>query len=644
MKLSNLPCLLALAWVGTFGAHAVSAAEADASDWPHVRGVRFDGHFPRLTSLPPWPATGPARLWEQPLGQGFSGMVVGGGRVFTLHQTSSGQELVCLDLRSGAVIWRTRFAYPWEMDGRYPGPYGTPTLAGGKVYFADCYGSILCAREDNGSIAWRFDATKLPGSTGVDFGYAATPLVLDGRLYAPAPAGGGGATLFCLDAATGDLIWHGGSAHPSYGSCQPLMLGGRELILLPLRNGVGLFDRATGAERWKDEWTRGYDEHSIWPIYEEPLLFCPSAFRRGARVYRLAWIDGEVRAESVWEDRILSNDVLPSALFGGNLFGFDVQSQQAELYGRTRGTLKCVAFATGTVRWTRTGISHCSLTLVGDRLVLLDDEGGLALLEPDPGEFRELARASLPQKGKIWAAPVFVGDRLLVRGAGSVACYAVGAGVVSADRTARETPVRSQATEAPGVFACVHGWFGHYRTDAFIAPSLRVLLEWYLCSVALLAIAFGVDRRLPGAARCLDWTLSAVVLGVAGTFLLTVTLERFIFVAPVSLFALFAWSVPECRDPRRGSRPGPRRLQTYVPLMVFVAVCFGYYWACSGVFLVSGWGFLSGFPAVVLLSWCWRLLPQRATSEQRFLTRLWGLIAFTAYFGVSAVAVRWYAT
>ncbi len=571
-------------------------------------------------------------------------MVVGGGRVFTLHQTSSGQELVCLNLRSGTVVWRTRFAYPWEMDGRYPGPYGTPTLVGGKIYFADCYGSILCARVENGSILWRFDATTLPGNAGVDFGYSATPLVLDGRLYAPAPAGGGGATLFCLDADTGELIWRGGAAHPSYASCQRLTLGGRELILLPLRNGVGLFDRATGVERWKDEWTRGYDEHSIWPIYEEPLLFCPSAFRRGARVYRLAWVDGAVRAETVWEDRILSNDVLPSALYDGNLFGFDVQSQQAELYGRTRGTLKCVEFATGAVRWTRTGISHCSVTLVGDRLVLLDDEGGLALLEPDPGEFRELARASLPQKGKIWAAPVFMDDRLLVRGAGSIACYAVGAGAVSAGRPAGETPPRNQAAEAPGIGARVRAWFGHYRTDAFIAPSLPVLLEWYLCSVALLAIAFGLDRRLPGSVRHLDWTLPAIVLGVAGTGGLTVALGRFIFVAPVSLFALFAWSVPECRGPRHVSPPSPRRLRTYVPVLVFVVICFGYYWACGWVFLVSGWGFLSGFPAVVLLSWCWRLLPRSATSEQRFLTPLWGFIAFSAYFGVSAVAVRWYAT
>src|SRR6185436_10251859 len=173
------------------GKAIAASAPASVSDWPHTRGPNLDGRFPRSAPLVPWSTTGPALQWEQPLGQGFSGLVVSGGRVFTQHQTSSGQELVCLDLATGKVLWRTRYAFPWEMDGRYPGPYGTPTVAEGRVYFSDCYGVIACANAADGAMSWSFDAVKKLNPAGVDFGYAVAPLLMGGRLYATAPASGG---------------------------------------------------------------------------------------------------------------------------------------------------------------------------------------------------------------------------------------------------------------------------------------------------------------------------------------------------------------------------------------------------------------------------------------------------------------------
>ena len=621
---------------------ATSMLAADgAADWPHARGPRFDGAFARATPLPAWPASGLAQQWEVTLGQGFSGLVVADGRIYTQHQTSGGQELLCLEVNTGAVRWRSRYAFPWEMDGRYPGPYGTPTVAGGRVYFADCYGVLACANAADGAILWRFDAVKQLNPAGVDFGYAAAPLVLGDRVFAPAPAAGGGVAGFCLDAATGAIIWRAGNSVPSYASFTPITVGSRECLLLPLRNGLAIYDRKTGEELWKEEWTRGYDEHSCWAVYQEPLLFFPSAFRRAARVYKFALQDGKLQGDTVWEERVLSNDVFSSALVDGHLYGFDVQSQQSELLGRTRGSLKCVDFATGAVRWTQTGIKHCSVTRVGSQLLVLEDEGDLVLVDPAPEAYRELARFTLPQKPKIWATPVVVGDRVLIRARDSLACYAlVPASVTPQARSAVATKTAPARKPAPAIGERIRGWFERYRSDVFIAPSNRILAEWYVECVVLLIAATTLFGR--GEARRVRWPWIAFTLGLAGTFVLTLITEKFQFTAPLGLFALFCVIAPLCANPTAATlASGRSRAMQRLRLVAFVAVCYGYYRFCGSVFLVSGWGFLAGFPALVALAWAAQRISIRRQISRVFWRLGWPVLAFTAYFWSSALAVSW---
>jgi outer membrane protein assembly factor BamB len=630
--------LSALLFFVTAGLGVARAAQVStASDWAHARGPAFDGRFPRSDALEAWPASGPVLLWKQALGQGFSTVVLAGGLVYTQHQTSGGQELVCVDFASGTVRWRSRYAFPWEIDGRYPGPYGTPTVADGRIYFADCYGLICCASARDGSILWRFDAVREINPGGVDFGYAATPLVIGGRLYAPAPAGTGTVSAFCLDAQTGTLIWRAGTSTPSYASLTPISVGGKECLLLPLRNGVALFDRASGEELWKEEWTRGYDEHSCWPVYQEPFLLFTSPFRRAARVYRFTLHGKHVAAESVWEERVLSNDVFPSALHAGHVYGFDVQSQQSDLLGRTRGTLKCVELATGKVRWTQADLRHCSITPVGARFLLLEDEGGLVLMDPNPEGFRELARSTLPQKAKFWAAPLVAGDRLIVRASDSVACYSL---VPIASGQAQPPPssgeVKPSAT--PGrVSANVLGWFDRHRSDAFIAPSPLVLLEWFLISSGLLGLALALTRG----ERRENWIWVATGLSLLGTPVATAASDRFCWTVPLALFALFCGQVPVLRNARGTEIPSAPRLWPRVRLAGFIAICFGYYELCGRVFLVSGWGFLAGFPAVVGLAWWWQR-PATTASALRPASLLGrSMIAYSAYFWTSALPILW---
>src|SRR5437763_13716971 len=93
-------------WVALAVAVAAAARAGPPADWPHVRGPAYDGHSAETGLADAWPADGPPVLWDRELGQGDSGLVVAGGRVFTQFQNRPGQFVAALHPATGAEAWR----------------------------------------------------------------------------------------------------------------------------------------------------------------------------------------------------------------------------------------------------------------------------------------------------------------------------------------------------------------------------------------------------------------------------------------------------------------------------------------------------------------------------------------------------------
>lgn len=74
----------------------------------HVRGSDYQGHTDPAAFQQPWPSSGPPVLWRRRVGDGYSGIIVAEERVYSQAQTLAGQFVVCLDLATGAEMWRTR--------------------------------------------------------------------------------------------------------------------------------------------------------------------------------------------------------------------------------------------------------------------------------------------------------------------------------------------------------------------------------------------------------------------------------------------------------------------------------------------------------------------------------------------------------
>ena len=71
-------------------------------------------------------------------------------------------------------------------------------------------------------------STRFDGQ-GTAFGYAASPLVEDGRVFLP--VGGAGAGVVAFDVDDGSVLWASGSDPAGYTPCLPITVNGHRQIV-----------------------------------------------------------------------------------------------------------------------------------------------------------------------------------------------------------------------------------------------------------------------------------------------------------------------------------------------------------------------------------------------------------------------------
>jgi len=84
----------------------------------------------------------------------------------------------------------------------------------------------------------------------------------------------------------------------------------------------------------------------------------------------------------------MSDHYATSLLHDGHLYGYHGRQE----YGPA---LRCIDAATGTVQWSEERFGAGSLIGIGDRLLLLHEDGRLLLIAADPNRFQPLAEARI---------------------------------------------------------------------------------------------------------------------------------------------------------------------------------------------------------------------------------------------------------
>jgi outer membrane protein assembly factor BamB len=386
---------------------AAPAAAAPLAEWPGFRGRERDGIVRGVRIETDWSKSPPTELWRRPIGPGWSSFAVQGDLVYTQEQRGDDEDVSCYALSTGELVWRHRDAARFWESNAGPGPRATPSLSNGRVYTFGGTGILNALDARDGAVVWSRNAASDTGAETPGWGFVGSPLVVDDLVIVAASG-----RLAAYDVATGDSRWvvaRGGS----YSSPHSMTIGGVPQVLLLSSTGVTSVAPADGTVLWEHGWP-GSSILQPARISGGDLLITTGDMSGGAGTRRIAVARGPAgwTVEERWTSRGLKPYFNDFVAHEGHAFGFD------------GGILACIDLVNGERKWKGGRYGHGQLVLLPDQdlLLVLSEEGELALVRATPDQFTEVARVPAIE-GKTWNHPVLVGDRLLVRNGQEMAAF-----------------------------------------------------------------------------------------------------------------------------------------------------------------------------------------------------------------------------
>ena len=357
-----------------------------AADWPQFLGPERNGIYRGPALAETWPAKGPRVAWQKTVGQGFAAPVIAGNRLILFHRVGAQETVDAFDPLTGAAVWRYQYATTYRDDfGFDEGPRAVPVVADGIVYTFGAEGQLHAVNVATGQRVWSDDTMKRFNVPKGFFGAAGSPLVEGGRVIAN--VGGPKAGIVAFDAKSGQVQWTATTDQASYSSgVAATFPSGRRAIFLTRNALVGL-DPATGTIAFRRNWQARANAsvNVASPLVVGDLIFVSAEYGPGAGVLR---VDGSTLVELWTSDEAMSNHYATSIHHDGILYGFHGRQE----FGPS---LRAVELRTGKVRWNQDQFRAGTVTLVGDRLLIVREGGEMILAPASPDGFKPIARAQI---------------------------------------------------------------------------------------------------------------------------------------------------------------------------------------------------------------------------------------------------------
>jgi outer membrane protein assembly factor BamB len=398
----------------------LSVFDAVAGDWVRWRGPNGDGVVDDTEWSPLALAGSPKVVWKTQLGLGYSAVAVQGNWLYTMGNITEGTKgkdvVYCLNASTGEEIWR--YSYPCETDKRWPGPTATPVLDGNRLYtLADDTGAFHCLNAENGKVLWKRNVVSefktVPPYDGV--GYSGSALIEGDLILLNLNTAG-----VALDKNTGRTVWASDPGRCSFSTPVVFSKGTQRRMALFGAEKFFVIHIQTGKVEGFYDWKTNCNENTSDPIVVGDKVFISSAYGKGCALLQLT----EGNPKLVWKNNEMSNQFTSSVYLDGYVYGFDGE--------RPRCSLKSIAYETGKVMWNEK-MPFGSLIAADNKLIVLDEDGGLHVAKASPTGYKEIAKGQVPfvqasgKKRKFWwTNPVLANGYLYVRSdKGDLICFDV---------------------------------------------------------------------------------------------------------------------------------------------------------------------------------------------------------------------------
>lgn len=380
---------------------------AKAEDWLQWRGLHQEGISQETDWNSDWSNAGPKVLWEAQVGIGFASFVVAGNTVIATGNRDEHDTVYAFDTESGQLKWKHR--YPAKLMDKYfeGGTTGTPTIHEGVVYQLSRWGDLFALDLATGKVIWSKKIHEETGLEAPEWGYSGAPVVWEDSLILN--VGSHGVRVRLKD---GSVVWKAEQSDAGYSTPKLYEKSGEVFAILGRRKGYVAVNVKDGKEAWQIHWNTTHGINAADPIVHEDHVFISTGYNKGAGLFPLG--NGEL--QEVWKSREMRNQMNGSVRIGDYVYGPDGD------LGRGTTKLKCLEFKTGTVKWALDGYKVSAITIAGERMLVMGEDGELITLRVNPDKAEILSTAKV-LSGRCWTVPVLSNGQLYVRNAeGKMLC------------------------------------------------------------------------------------------------------------------------------------------------------------------------------------------------------------------------------
>lgn len=388
-----------------------------ADNWPQWRGPHLDGTS-RETGLPTTWSQTENIAWKTalPMRSGATPIV---WRDHLFLNVAEGGELFlwALDRNTGAVRWKQKMG-GGDQNMRKQNMSSPSPVTDGTMVWAMTGTGVLKAFTFDGKEVWARDVQKEYGQFGLNWGYASSPLLLDGALYVQVLHGmktDDPSYVMRVDGKTGKTVWRQerptdaiAEAPDAYTTPVPLKTANRTEIVVSGGDIVTAHDPATGKELWRSEGLNptNHQWHRIVasPVVSGTTVYAPS------RVKPLLAIKGGGAGNVTDTHRLWSfengPDVPTPVTDGTYFYSFD-----------DRGVVYCLDSKSGKPVYGPVRIkpgTYSASPILGDGKIYITSEEGLTTVVKAGPSFEVLAENNI---GEYVLSSIAISDgQLFLRG------------------------------------------------------------------------------------------------------------------------------------------------------------------------------------------------------------------------------------
>ncbi len=387
--------------------------------WPCFRGADYDGiSKENIPLLQKFPDSGPKKLWQIQLGEGYAGAAIWKGKVYVIDYDMAKQSdaIRCLSLDDGREIWR--YSYPVKIKRNHGMSRTVPAVADGFVVTMGPKCHVACLSSETGQLVWGMDLVS-EYNTQEPLWYAGQcPRIENGRaIIAP----GGKALMIAVECATSKVVWQTDNPdgwQMTHTSILPMTFAGKRMYVSCASGGVAGVDAQTGQVLWKtDQWKLKTNVPSPVDCGDGKMFFT-AGYNKGSMMMQL-----EQQADKI----------VPKILYTlkANVFGADQQTPifyQGYLYGVGADKELACLDTEGKIVW-KSGPTNkyglASYMIADGKIIALNDDGVLSFIEAKPGVFNLLTQAKVLDGHECWGPGALTAGRLIARDLTTMVCLDV---------------------------------------------------------------------------------------------------------------------------------------------------------------------------------------------------------------------------